>query len=184
MKPWRSPNRFHFGTEEQSPWNLAWLRVVIYTQICMWWVPRRAPMVTLGPLQVLQFQKAFHVPPWGLRCGALPPCHIHSGIPAPSPWGDSNLNISEALWIFKGERFLTSGEKKEILTQQQTCWGLQNGRGARAFHGRASVRSLGRGTKPVYFLKKHFTYREKKIGEWIADWSILVRGISCPVLQF
>lgn len=33
--------------------------------------------------------------------------------------------------------------------------------GERAFHGRGLTGSDGRGSKPVFFLKKHFTQRKK-----------------------
>lgn len=82
------------------------LRVVIYTLGCVERVPRRAPMVTPGQLR---FIKAFHVPSSGLEHGT-PPNHIHSGVPAPSPQGDSNLFLS--FMNFQGRNSSYIREKK------------------------------------------------------------------------
>lgn len=60
-------------------------------------VPRGAPTVPWAGPRSSRFTEAFAVRSPGPLCVGDSPQRPHSGMPAPSPWGDSNLNISEAL---------------------------------------------------------------------------------------
>lgn len=75
-------------------------------------------MVTLGRLQVLLFQKAFKVPPSGLPCvGLLPTAFIL----APPRLPPRETQHFQTFMNFQGRKISHIREKKEVLTQQQTC---------------------------------------------------------------
>ena len=121
-KPRPRPKRFHFSGDEQKSPQAPRSRAAVYTQTRTRRAPRRAPGESWARSPALGSRKR----------DSSPAAPVLASPPLPP--GDST--VSKALWIFWGERLLDNREEKEILTQQQTCWDLQNGK-RRAFHGRA-----------------------------------------------